>query len=500
MERKTPTSIGEFIAVIKRRKYWIAIPSVTIIVLAGALSPLVTRSYQSTTTILVEPQKIPTEYVRATVTSDVTDRLHTIGLEVMSSSRLTRIINDLHLYPELRKNESMNQVLGAMRKDIAVDVVRDPSDDGKNSVGAFKISYIGRTPQETQKVTQEIANLFISENLKERDQQAQGANAFITSQLNQAREQLAVQDAKIRAFKDAHLGSLPEQDQANLQMIGQYQSLLQANSEAIDRANQQRVYLQSVLNVKTGGSPNAPAPARPTAMQVELAQDQAELNADLMKYTPQHPDVIRLQHAIATLKQRIQSAPKTTLAVADTAIDTTAAAQLAGPSVNDQLRSQLVALNEEIRARNVRQVEVEQKMRQLQGAVESQPAVETAFSSLDRDYQEMQKNYDDLLAKQQASAMAAQLERHDQSEQFVILDPANLPSKPYRPDPLILGMGAVAFGLLVGLVFGMAVELRDDTMHDADEVAAYLKLPIIVALPIGPNMMGSTWNTDTAKV
>lgn len=484
MERKAPTSIGEFIAVVKRRKYWMALPALVVILLAAILSPLVPRSYESTTTILVEPQKIPTEYVRATVTSDVTDRLHTIGLEVMSSSRLMQIIDDLHLYPELRKKESMNQVVAAMRKDISVDVIREPSQDGRNSVGAFKISYIGHNPQEAQKVTREIANLFIRENLKERDQQAQGANQFITAELNQAREQLSQQDAKIRAFKKEHLGSLPEQSQANLQMIGEYQSLLQANSEAIDRANQQRVYLQSLLNVKTGGDPNAPAPARPTALQLQLAKDQSELNTDLMKYTPDHPDIIRLKHEIAVLRQRIRTAPKLAPGSAVDA-DTKMSQQIAGPSVNDQLRSQLVALNAEIAARGARQVEVERKMQQLQGSVEAEPTVEAEFLSLDRDYQEMQKNYDDLLAKQQASAMAAQLERHDQSEQFVVLDPANLPSKPYRPDPVILALGTVALGLLVGFVCGMILELRDDTMHDADEVATYLKLPIIVALPNG---------------
>ena len=482
MERKPPSTLGDFIAIVQRRKYWIIVPSITVILMALALTPLIPRSYQSTTTILVEPQKIPTEYVRATVTTDVTDRLHTIGLEVMSSTRLIHIINDLNLYPELRKKENINQIVGIMQKDISVDVVRDPTNDGKNSVGAFKISYVGRTPQETQSVTKEMADLFIRENLKERDQQAQGTDAFITAQLAQARRQLAAQDAKIRAFKDAHMGSLPEQEQANLQMVGQYEALLQTNNEAIDRANQQRVYLQSLLNVKTSGNPGTPTPAAPTALQLEIAQKQSELNADLLKYTPEHPDVIRLQHDIAALKLQVQHAPRSS---ASGSIATNALTG-EGPSVTDQLRSQLVSLNEEIRARNARQEQVEQKLKQLQGAVESQPAVQTAFSSLDRDYQEMEKNYNDLLAKQQAASMAAELERHDESEQFIVLDPANLPSKPYRPDPVLIGLGSVLIGLLIGLIFAMTVELRDDTMHDADEVAAYLKLPVIVALPICP--------------
>ncbi len=495
MERKPPSSFGDFLAIARRRKYWIILPAVTVIALAAALSPLVPRSYQSTTTILVEPQKIPTEYVRATVTSDVTDRLHTIGLEVMSSSRLTRIIDNLNLYPELRKKSTMNHIIAVMRKDTTVDVVRDPA-DGKDSVGAFKISYIGRTPQESQRVTKELADLFIRENLKERDQQAQGADAFITAQLVQARQQLDAQAAKIRAFKDAHIGSLPEQEQANLQMVGQYQALLQANSDAIDRANQQRVYLQSVLNVQTGGNPNSPAPSSPTVLQMELAQKQGELQADLLKDTPQHPDVIRLKHDIAALEFQVQHAPKST---GKAAMSQMPVVPMGAPTMNDQLRSQLVSLSTEIKARTARQGEIEQKLRQLQGSIEVLPTVQTAFSGLDRDYQEMEKNYNTLLEKQQAAAMAAELERHDESEQFIVLDPATLPSAPYRPDPVLLGLGAVCGGLLIGLIFAVAVEMRDDTMHDADEVAEYLKLPVIVALPKCPPFPEGPWKIGTAN-
>lgn len=489
MLRNIPSTLGDFVAVISRRKYWIVIPAITVMTIVAAVSPFLPRTYLSTTTILVEPQKIPTEYVRATVTSDVTDRLHTIGLEVLSRTRLTRIINELNLYPELRKKESIDGVLSTMRKDVSIEVIRDPT-DGKDSVGAFKISYIGRSPRETQRVTQEMANLFIRENLKERDQQAQGTDAFITGQLAKARAQLDAQDARIREFRDAHVGSLPEQEQANLAMIGQYEGLLQSNSDAIDRATQQRVYLQSVLNVHTDGKPGTNPVSRVTPLELQMAQKQAELNADLLKYTPEHPDVIRLKHDIATLKLQIQHAPQQTAMNSEIAYPLAAA----GPSTNDQLRSQLVALNVEINARNARQMQVEQKLKQLQGSLEGLPTVQTQFSALDRDYKEMQTNYNELLSKQQAAAMAAELERHDESEQFIVLDPASMPSRPHQPDPTFLGLLGVVGGLLTGLLMAVAVEVRDDTMHTTDEVGEYLKLPIIIALPRCDAPNGRGWS------
>lgn len=492
MERKPPSSIGDFLAILKRRKYWIIVPFVVVTALGVVLGHFVPRTYQSTTTIMVVPQKVPTAYVRPS-TSDVENRLNRIGLEVMNGTGFSRIINSLDLYPELRKKASTAQVVAAMRKDISVSVAPDATDHQGN-VGAFTISYIGPTPQKTQQATKQIADLFVAENTREGHQRAQGTDAFLSTQVTEAAQQLAAEQAKVQAFKDAHLGSLPEQAQANLGLIAQYQAALQSNSTAIDQASQQRVYLESVLNVTPNGNQESSAPVALTPLQIELSQKQAELHADLLKYTPEHPDVIRLQHDIAALKSQIKLAPKSAASAAFSAVT-----QANGPSQTDLLRGQLAGLNTEIKARSARQREIEQKISQLQNSMAVVPAVQTEFSSLDSQYQEMQKNYNTLVEKQQEAKMAAQLDENNDSEQFMILQPANLPFKPYRPDPTLLHMGVVLIALLIGFMCGAFAELRDDTIHDADEAAAYLKLPVIVALPKSPPFSDEGWKIAAAK-
>jgi succinoglycan biosynthesis transport protein ExoP len=493
MERKTPASLGDFLAVIQRRKYWIIIPFVTVMVFGILLAPLVPRSYQSTTTIMVQPQKVPIAYVRPISTNEMVNRIHSIQLEVMSGPELVKVIQDLNLYPVLRKKAKMPQVVAAMDKAVTIAAAPDSS-DGRGGVDAFTISYIGRTPQEAQRVTKEIADLFIQENLKEGHQQAAGTSAFLGTQVAQAAQQLAAEQAKIQAFKNAHLGSLPEQAEANVAMINQYQAQLQTNSAAIDQANQQRVYLQSVLNVNPDSAHGEAAPAPATPLQMELAQKQAELHADLLKYTPKHPDVIRLQNDIATLKLQVRQAPKATATTSYAPVSSTT-----GPSQIDLLRGQLVSLNTEIKARDARQKLIEQKLAQLQGAIATVPAVQTEYSSLDSQYQEMQKNYNALLEKQQEAGMAAALDRNDDSEQFMVIQPANLPGVPFRPNPVLLYMGAVLIGLFIGFLCAILVELRDDTMHTTEEAADYLKLPVIVALPKCPPFSNETWKVSTAK-
>ena len=431
--------------------------------------------------ILVIPQKIPDEYVHATVTEDVADRLQTITEEVMSRTRLQKIIDDLHLYPKLQGKVSKEDIIATMRKDIEVEVSTKEHPDSRRSGGAsFKIAYLGPTPEVAQRVTDEIANLFIQENLKSRAEQAQGTNKFIGNELDKARADLAVQEEKIRQFKASHLGSLPEQSASNLQLISQYQSLAQANSEAIDRAHQQKVYLQSMLNMSGVGKGAAAVVAPPpTPLQLELQKAKQDLSAARQKYTDSHPDVVRLQEQVAELEQEVKSQPASAVAAASSSA--------AGPNMVQQLQSQLAAIEQEIKARTGRQQQLEGQLSSLQGRVENLPAVESQFADQNRDYLATQKNYDSLVEKQSASAMAAELERHDQSEQFRILDPANLPSRAYSPNLAIINGAGFLASVIIGLLLAFYMELRDDTIHDADDLTRYLSIPMLTTVPRIPS-------------
>ena len=155
MERKPPSSVGDFVAVLQRRKYWILLPALVVIAAGLALGPLVPRTYKSTSTILVQGQNVPSVYVKSSENNESTSRLEQIKLEVMSGKGFPQIIDKLGLYPKLRKQASMTQLVGAMRKDIEVEEVPDAGDE-RGGVGAFTISYISDTPRQARDATKEI--------------------------------------------------------------------------------------------------------------------------------------------------------------------------------------------------------------------------------------------------------------------------------------------------------------------------------------------------------
>lgn len=465
--KRPPTDIADYLDILSRRKWWIVIPAVIISVAVLMVSFKLPKTYRSETLILVDPQKVPSDYVKATVSSEVTDRLQTIGQEILSRTRLQKIIDQFGLYRRERQYMSQEDIIELMRKDIIVDVVTESNSRTKTSA-AFKISYTGSDPALVQQVTRQIASLFIEENLKVRQDQAMGTDAFIEAELNKASEKLQQQETIIRAFKARNMGSLPEQQQANLQVLGQLQGLLQANSDAIGRAQQQKTYLESLLDAVSSKAPPPPK----AGFQTELDSRRAALVAAEEKYTATHPDVVRLRAEVKALEQKAAS-----LAAEE--------AKLQPKSDQpDQIRGQLLSIEQELKNRTARQSDLEGRIRSLQGRIDLLPSVEQQFSEINRDYLTSKANYESLLEKKNSSAMAAEMERHAKGEQFRILDPASYPEKPFKPNLPQLNLMGIVGGIVVGCGLGILMEFRDPSLHSDKDIAFLVPVRVLGAMPV----------------
>ncbi len=172
--------------------------------------------YLSTTLILVEQPTMPKDYVTPNVNDDLQERMQSITQQILSRTRLLRIIDQFNLYAAPHSQPSPDQKVEIMRKDIGIELVRD----ARNQITAFNVSYSSRDPHIAQKVTSELTNLFINENLEVRQQQSEDTTQFLEGQLETARKALADQEEKIREFKGQHVGELPAQVGSNLQILG----------------------------------------------------------------------------------------------------------------------------------------------------------------------------------------------------------------------------------------------------------------------------------------
>ena len=480
--------IRHYLQVVRRRHIHFLIPVFLGWLLVWGASWVLPVRYKSSTLILVEQPTMPKNYVEPNVTDDLQNRLQSITQQILSRTRLLLIIDKLNLYGDSHRQLTTDEKVELMRKDIDIELVRHG-----DQITAFNIYYSARDPHVAQQVTSELTGLFISENLRVRQQQSEDTTKFIGSQLENARASLAEQEAKVREFKGEHEGELPSQEASNLQILSGLQAQLQNEQDALNTAKQQRVYLQTLIEqYRAVHATSRSADGTPTGLagiDQELDRLKSKL-ADLSsRYTDHYPEVENLKDEIAkTEKKRgaLVAELKTKGNAGRQVDDGTAAHDGTDPLQSSpllQLQGQLQANQAEIANREQAIAGLKARVNSYQDRLNSAPTREQQLADLTRGYDQTKANYDDLLKKQNDSAMATSMEHMQQGERFSMIDPPSLPVKPDFPNRLkFCGIG-LGVGLALGLVVVVGLEFMDDRLHSEKELKILLPMAILSEIP-----------------
>lgn len=471
--------------VLCRRRWWLALPAFLVFALVWNVAWMLPAVYRSETLILVEQQKVPEQYVVSNVAADLQERLQSMTQQIVSRTRLLHIVDQLNLYPKQRAHLSTDELVDMMRKDIQIELVQSPS---KRELTAFKIAYLAANPAIAQQVTNQLSSLFIEENLKVRQQQAENTTDFLDSQLDDARQGLAAQEQRVKDFKIRNIGELPTQVESNVQILSGLQMRVQQETDALAHAKQQSVYLESLLSQYRStrseiGAGTPTSTQTPPALDQELNRLRAQLAELSTHYTDRHPDVRKLKEQIAKtekIKQQMQ---------AD--LDSHPSQQIGSTPFGDsqslspmvEVQSQLKANKLEIENRQRSIQQIQSQIEQYQARLNTAPLREQQLTDLTRDYDQSRKNYEALLAKRDQSEMATNLEKRQQGEQFHILDPPNLPQKPYSPNRFKVALIGLVAGIVVGTMSLAGSEMLDDRIHSKEQLTKVVSAPVLTEVP-----------------
>jgi polysaccharide chain length determinant protein (PEP-CTERM system associated) len=477
---------GRYLRLLRRRFWYLALPFFLGWVVVWTASWFMPSVYRSGTAILVEQPTVSQQYVVSNVASDLQSRLDSLTQQVLSRTRLLRIVEKLNLFPEHRQKLSSDELVERMRKNIQIELVRSPE---REQLTAFNIFFSADNPYVAQQVTTELTNILISENLEVRQQQSQDTTTFLESQLDEARKNLAEQEARVRAFKDRHLGELPGQLQSNLQILSGMQTELQAEQDALGRAKQHYAYLESLSSQYRSQARNPKAAATPGAnpgvasVDQELDRLKAQL-ADLSsRYTERHPDVRKVKEQIAkTERMKAQLEADQGKKSASSGTDKTPdGTQDSAPMM--EVQSQLKA-NEIETANRQRSInDLQSRIAEYQSRLNRTPVREQELTDLTRDYDQSRAYYESLLAKRNQSELATNLEKRQQSEHFRIIDPPSLPTKPYSPNRFKLSLIGLGAGLVLGIAATVVAEMMDDRIYDESDFKKLIPVSLMVEVP-----------------
>lgn len=474
-----------------RRRWLLALPAFGIWMAVWAVTWFLPAVYRSETVILVEQQKVPEQYVVSNVPADLQERLQSMSQQILSRTRLLRIMDEFNLYPGIRTRSNADELVARMRKDIQIELVEAPH---RGDVTAFKIAYLSNDARLAQKVTAQLTSFYIDENLKARQQQSEQTTDFLDSQLEEARSNLANQEARVKEFKSHYLGELPEQVQSNLQILTGLQARLQQETDSLAQAKQRSVYLESLQNqwrslesdLRVGRSSGTEAPP---ALDQELDRLRAQL-ADLSShYTERHPDIRKLKEQIAKTEKTKQQMEAEVAAAAKSGSDVDegvrpanlAEAQSMSPRM--EVESQLKANRLEIENRQRSIQQVQRQIDDYQARLNTTPMREQQLAGLTRDYEQSRKSYETLLGKRDQSEMATNLEKLQKGEQFRVLDAPNLPQKPASPNRLKLSLIGLVAGVVLGIGLTAGAEMTDDRIYSKEDFQKVVTAPVLTEIP-----------------
>jgi polysaccharide chain length determinant protein (PEP-CTERM system associated) len=509
----------DYLEIFWQRRWWFIVPLLTGAIIATLYSYTLPPLYRSATLILVEPQKIPTQYVSPTDTSSVTERLSTIKQQILSRTNLEKIAKQFGLHQEksaalseghsgvvTRLTNRVKQLFSAvglynqktpvvpeigaipvavierLRKNIEVSVVGARSD-------AFGVSYSGTDPLTVMHITNTLASLFIEENLKIREQRAEGTTEFIESELAQIENALKKQEQALRDFREQHRGALPNQLETNLRTLDRLQLELQSINESLrqteESLKQERLIIAqdpTIINDSLSPRLNSSKARTQVSIDNELESLKKKLSGLRTQFNDNYPDIVILKKQIAEyeayLTENTAKPEASEAASNDTLLET--GSSLAELKASLAYTSPLLLEIDTLKRRRERIIA---QIESIEGNVELTPMNEGKLLDLTRDYEITQRNYEALLQKKLNAKIAENLEKRQKGEQFRIIDPANLPTQPFKPNrPQLILLGSVlSGGMGIGLI--LLFEYLKVPVRRAEDLQRAFALPVLVTIP-----------------
>jgi polysaccharide biosynthesis transport protein len=522
-----PNPLREYLAGARHHRKSLILAFSLGLLLALTLAVLLPPTYRSSGTILIEQQEMPQELVRSTVTSYADERVQVISKRVMTTETLLNIIRRYDLYPKERAKDTREALLGRMRKDIGLkmisaDVIDPRSGRPTAATIAFEVSYTSRSADLAAKVANELTTLYLNENLNNRTQLARDAANFLEAEGDRINRQVADLEVKLADFKDKNQQELPELTQLNMTLLDRTEEELREAQNRKDALEQQQVYLVAQLaQLKPNSTVYSDTGERIVSSADRLKMARSQLDSARATYAPDHPDIVRLQREVDGLEKEVNaeggakySGPSSELndlrrrleaaralladakeryspehpdrirlerQVADLEAQLAAEPAASGPAPGAataaaapmeadnpafvQIQAQVSATRNELSALVGEMAKLHARADEYQRNITLSPQVEKQYRELSRDYENARVKYAEIRSKQVEAKTAQDLEADRKGERFTLIDPPLPPEEPIRPNrPMIFIAGFIlSLGLAAGLLWYL--EMMDSSVR-----------------------------------
>jgi polysaccharide chain length determinant protein (PEP-CTERM system associated) len=479
MEDEELLGIGDYVDILKRRKMQAIIPGLVALLFSAILAIGLPSIYRSEATILIEQQEIPSELVRSTVTSYAGERIQVISQRVMTTENLGKIVDSYKLYQDKRDKTSLIELAGKMRDDIdfemvSADVVDPRSGRPTTATIAFKLSFSSKDPRIAQKVTNELASLYLSENLKQREKSAIETSDFLASEASKLNSMVKGLEEELAVFKEENFNNLPELQELNIQLMERNERELSDVTQQVRAIEERIIYLESELvQVSPTSSAYSKDGQRVFGTEDRLMSLEAEYVSLSTRYTKDHPTLIKIKEEIDALKSESEAASKGKGMLTS---------KIHNPAYL-QLQTQLNAAKGELGSLVKIRDNTQKKIRDYEDRLLHSPQVERKYRNLSRDYENALTKYQEVKDKQLEAELSESLERERKGERFSLIEPPLVPETPDKPNRLAILLAGLVLSIIVSIGNVAIRESLDDRIHGVKGIIRITKVSPLAEIP-----------------
>ena len=437
--------LGFLVKLFLRRIHIFILVALPVAVASAWFAFALPASYTAEARLLVESPQMPQEMAASTIRADAAEVLQVIQQRLLTRNNMLELSRRFGLHSD-QPRMSPDAIVSDMRRRVSIRV---PGPRDRSSV--LTVSFNAERPDLSADVTNALVTQILRENVALRTAVVTQTLAFFDEELERLNEEMSLQTDRILEFKRANREALPE----GLAFLRARQATLQERLAQTDRELASlRDRRERLIDVyERTGRIEGGADAL-TAEQRQLQDLRTEKARALVVFSPENPRLRAMEAQIKALEEVV---------AAQMGASTEA---LAGMSPLDL---QLTDIDAQMEFLADQKASVEGELEAMAAAIEATPQNAVVLESLERDYQNLQAQYDRAVERRAQARIGERIEAQSRGHRITVLEQAVAPELPSRPNRRAIAMAGAGGGLALGfLMVALLILMNRAVLRPAD--------------------------------
>ena len=428
-------TLQEIMSVAHRRRKIFLLPFAIVSVLSLVGAFVLPPRYESSTSILVQREEIlnPLIGYEIAVTLISEDRLRSFNEIINSSTTIQSLIDSLGLEKTIKTEAERQALIKRVRRNISTD--RRGSD-------SFSIAYLDTDPVRAQRAVSLLAKLFIQTKLYVENRRNDLTVQFFQKKLDEYREKFEANQNKVVSLLKQRIDEAPRESRmlyTRLEGVSKQVGEIGAHIKEYQRAQAiLRRYPES-FRTESGKQTLYELQRADLPYASELRTSLLEYDEYRQRYRGKYPAVEKLESQILDLLERMEK-----------------------------------AVEFEIARLHTQRWDLEKRQVRLVDQVKRSSVSQKVDQDVESNYSIYRGLYDEMKVKLEHARMTRDLGMRGEN-QFIIIDPAVVPTEPSRPNRLLIILGGLVLGAILGMLSVIAVELLDTTVRTPRDIEMHQK-------------------------